>query len=59
MILAGLGHQPFDLRRPDHDKVFQRTVEKFWENRQKGGVPGPLYIEGLELQPYGTAYAAA
>ncbi|KAH0521815.1 hypothetical protein TsFJ059_005752 [Trichoderma semiorbis] len=59
MILAGLGHQLFDLRRPDHDKVFQRIVEKFWENRQKGGVPGPLYIEGLELQPYGTAYAAA
>ncbi|KKP06878.1 hypothetical protein THAR02_00959 [Trichoderma harzianum] len=59
MILAGLGHQPFDLRRPDHDKVFHRTVEKFWENRQKGGVPGPLYIEGLDLQPYGTAYAAA
>ncbi|KAJ4856656.1 NADH:flavin oxidoreductase / NADH oxidase family domain-containing protein [Trichoderma breve] len=59
MMLAGLGHEPLDLSRPDHEKVIQRAIEKWLGNRQKGGLPGPLYIEGLELQPYGTAYAAA
>ncbi|KAL6814427.1 hypothetical protein J3E69DRAFT_375854 [Trichoderma sp. SZMC 28015] len=59
MMLAGLGRQQLDLSRPDHEKVIQRAIEKWLGNRQKGGLPGPLYIEGLELQPYGTAYAAA
>jgi hypothetical protein len=59
MMLAGLGHEPLDLSRPDHEKVIQRAIEKWLGNRQKGGLPGPLYIEGLDLQPYGTAYAAA
>ena len=59
MMLAGLGYEPLDLRRPDHDKVLHIAVAIYLENRQKGGLPGPPYIEGLELQPFGMAYAAA
>ncbi|KAL7941326.1 hypothetical protein V8C42DRAFT_360944 [Trichoderma barbatum] len=59
MMIAGLGHEPLDLRRPDHDKVLAIAVGKYVENRGKGVLPGPPHIEGIELQPYGTAYAAA
>ncbi|EHK19464.1 uncharacterized protein TRIVIDRAFT_58225 [Trichoderma virens Gv29-8] len=59
MMIAALGYEPLDLRRPDHDKVLHVAVEKHLENRQKGELPGPPFIEGLDLQPYGTAYAAA
>ncbi|KAL7931330.1 hypothetical protein V8C35DRAFT_329617 [Trichoderma chlorosporum] len=59
MSIAALGYEPLDMSRPDHDKVFQQALGPYLENRQNSKPPGAPVIQGLELQPYGTAYAAA
>ncbi|GFP59625.1 NADH-dependent flavin oxidoreductase nadA [Trichoderma asperellum] len=51
MKLVGLGHEPLDLSREDHQKVFSAALSK-WSGRL-----GPLDIEDFDFQPYGTAYA--
>lgn len=49
--LVGLDHEPLDLSREDHQKVFNAALSK-WSGRV-----GPLDIEDFDFQPYGTAYA--
>lgn len=59
MKLVGLGHEPLDLSREAHEKVFSAALGKWLTLRQQNVISGPPDIEGIELQPYGTAYAAA
>jgi hypothetical protein len=51
--LVGLGYEPLDFSREDHQNVFLAAAGKW------SGGPGLPTIEGFDFQPYGTVYVAA
>ncbi|RYP26560.1 hypothetical protein DL768_011700 [Monosporascus sp. mg162] len=62
MRLVGQDKQPLDLTREDHLQAFQSSMG-VWAQKMAADKDGWMYgyadIEGIELQPYGTAYGTA
>ncbi|KAK7415726.1 hypothetical protein QQX98_005639 [Neonectria punicea] len=60
--LVGQDKEPLDLSREDHMKAFEESMKQ-WRESLAQNEDGSKYqfmdIAGLQLQPYGTAYAAA
>ncbi|RYP19696.1 hypothetical protein DL765_003211 [Monosporascus sp. GIB2] len=60
--LVGHDKQPLDLTREDHLQVFQNSMG-LWAQKmaadKDGSMCGFVDIEGIKLEPYGTAYGAA
>ncbi|KAF6805801.1 nadh oxidase [Colletotrichum sojae] len=62
MKLVGEDREPLDLSREDHVAVFGASMGKWAKGMAENGDGsrfGYVDVEGVELQPYGTPYAAA
>lgn len=61
MRLVGQDKQPLDLTQDAHLDAFMASVDK-WGRAMADNKDGSKYgypdVEGVELQPYGTPYAA-
>lgn len=60
--LVGRDKQPLDLSREDHKAVFEASMQKWargMADNSDGSKFGYVDVEGTELQPFGTPYAAA
>ncbi|KPM43765.1 hypothetical protein AK830_g2792 [Neonectria ditissima] len=60
--LVGYGKEPLDLSREDHMKAFEESMKQWRESlahNEDNSKFGFMDVAGLQLQPYGTAYAAA
>jgi hypothetical protein len=59
---VGRDKEPLDLTQDKYVDVFKKSMEQWskemGENKD-GSKFGYIDIQGLELQPYGTAYASA
>ncbi|OAQ58918.1 NADH oxidase [Purpureocillium lilacinum] len=59
MRTVGKDKQPLDLSRDDHKHIFLESLQKWWQgmaSNKDGSKYGFIDIEGIKLQPYGTAY---
>ncbi|KAH7038153.1 NADH oxidase [Microdochium trichocladiopsis] len=62
MRLVGRGKEPLDLSREDHLGVFKQSMGKWGKGMQDNADNskyGFVDVDGIELAPYGTPYAAA
>lgn len=62
MRLVGRDKEPLDVSREDHRAVFEASMGKWareMAENDDGSKFGYVDVEGVELQPYGTPYAAA
>ena len=62
MRLIGKDKQPLDLTQDKYLDVFKQSMGKWGKEmgeNKDGSKYGFIDIEGLELEPYGKAYAAA
>ena len=62
MKLVGKDKQPLDLSREDHFQKFSESLQK-WGASMADNADNSKYgfvdIDGVQLEPYGTPYAAA
>jgi hypothetical protein len=59
--LVGQDKEPLDLSQDEHKDAFLASMQKWSEgmsNNSDGSKFGYVDIEGLQLQPFGAAYAA-
>lgn len=60
--LVGKDREPLDLSREDHKKIFDSSMQQWGEmmaNNSDNSKFGYVDINGVKLEPFGTAYSAA
>lgn len=60
--MVGNDKEPLDLSREDHKKIFDESMKQWGEmmgNNKDNSKYGFVDIDGVKLEPFGTAYAAA
>jgi len=60
--LVGKDKQPLDLSREDHKKIFDQSMQQWgamMADNSDGSKYGYVDINGIKLEPFGAAYAAA
>lgn len=62
MYLVGNDNEPLDFSRQEHLSVFQKCMRSHIEelaHNPDNSKFGPAKIDGMKLEPYGTAYVVA